>query len=123
MNYQTQRIITSVQNNYNFLMTLNLQGCNEFAEPGSPDPADPKSFEEQLDSLFNNGASIAFEILNGWDDEGGQSYNAYIIKPEFFSHYQYFLDSNMDKQLYNFSVMTYISQNPNHFAHVWAGPF
>ncbi len=125
--YHTGRIINRVAENYNHDMVLQFSPINGHFndEDTEPDRID-QSMVTRLDFLFLAGAEIVLETDIGYDDDGGNCYQAYIIKPEHKAEYdKHYFHSLEDENMANSSLVafTYILAHPDHFISVWAGPY
>ena len=80
----------------------------------------------RLDFLFLAGHAIILESDIGYDDDGGNCYQAYILKPEHKEAYdKHYFHSLEDENMANSSLVAfqYILAYPDHFISVWAGPY
>lgn len=119
MNYNTQRIINAIKDNYNDRGII-IYNAHEYAGEGVP--VNPEALIQPLNELFNQGALILLETRIGYDDEGGESYDAFVLKPELINHHADYVIEH-DRMPYVAAAMKYITEFPENVAHVWAGPF
>ena len=120
-NYQTQDIIRNVHTNTNkewVLRTSILEYEN------SATSTDLKELSEVLDYHFDNDAIVIMHTHTLSDDDGGECYQAYILKG---SHHQFYLDIHQEvmqddtiNQMATFD-MQYIINHPSHVMILWAG--
>lgn len=125
LNYQTKRLIKRVNNNYNDKAHLHLDPADAYFQ-SEKDPCPIEDLIPELETLFNQGADIILETNQGYDDEGGDCYQAYIIRPEFKATFQHYYDLNYERDgkcLFQLCIMEYITQNPEHIITLWAGPY
>jgi len=140
MHYSTQRIMDRVYNNggpvYNddiqvlLGYTSGYEKLDDHPEPLSmeefqttvPTTDTILSFPEYLDDIFEDGAYLLLETYDSADDDGGPCYQAYIIDPDWVQHYEAYLDHNQQLDR-NVAILRYISDNPEAFTIIWAGPY
>lgn len=114
--YQTLHLMSKVHGEH---VSLHDNGTH----PPGTDIPEPKladrALSEQLDDLFNGGAHLAFEMNFGWDDEGGNCYQAFILKAD---HVQRYSDAFIDTNDPTFPARFYAS-NPEDFWILWQGAY
>jgi hypothetical protein len=116
MHYHTQRILERVEDSYCSLHDGGLQVPGEdWPEPKKPD----RALQRQLDALFESGAELAFEMDHGWADEGGNCYQAFILKPEFVKEWANRAQESNDP---TFPAREYASA-PGRYWIFWQGPY
>lgn len=123
LHYQTRRIITRVQNNYNTDTLIHTAPADEYLT-GEPVPV--QELVPELEKLFGSGHDIILETNQGYDDEGGDCYQAFLIKPEHKEAFNAYFDTNYEragKMLWQLSIMEYITKNPSHIITIWAGAY
>ena len=119
--YKTERILQQIEQNDNQYSEFKF----DMLTSGSLNPEIPdQAFADVLDTLFQNGAEIALETHTGFDDDGGDCYQCYIVKPEWRDAFHHYLDTTIDDDCFIFHIaaMRYVVMNSNHIAIVWAGP-
>lgn len=118
--------------NYQTLRILKMVGCNDNQEINiSTDPKDnvihyaEPEIMEKLDKLFDDGADIILETNQGYDDDGGDCYQAYVIKAEHKEEFNRFWNQRMEdnQDHWQLAIFCYILTNPEHIITVWAGPY
>ena len=120
--YRTERILQQIKRNDNQYAEFKLG----MLTPGSLNPDIPNhAFADAIDTLFKNGAEIVLETHTGFDDDGGDCYQCYIVKPEWKATFHHYLDTTIDDDCFIFHIaaMQYIVMHPNRIAIVWAGPY
>lgn len=125
LHYQTRRIINRVQNNYNTDALIHTAPADEYFT-GQTEPAPVQELVPELEKLFNSGHDIILETNQGYDDEGGDCYQAFLIKPEHKEEFNAYFDRNYDrdgKMLWQLSIMEYITKYPSHIVTIWAGAY
>lgn len=128
LTYQTRRIIQRVQNNQNDQAAIHLS-VHKYAKKGEdqePRPIDDPILINAINNLFLIGYDIYLETNQGYDDEGGDCYIAYLVKPRFKKAARHYWDMNYERDgqmLFNIALMEYIVKYPSHFIQIWAGPY
>lgn len=122
--YQTKHLVRQLgrrgQGNYSLGRGAGSSANNQLPEPTQLDGRKAnRQLHKSLDQLFNDGASLILETDRGWDDEGGNCFEAYILMKEWTAD---FFDNsiNSDDQLYS---MRYIVEHPDRFWLLWSGPY
>lgn len=130
--YATQRILKTIfhQLNNHFIINENVKSFKgtPYQEPTpASDITDTDTLAniKKLNDIFSNPkAQIILETNTGFDDDGENCYEVYILKPEHFDHFNTFRnDSNLNETHYIFSIMQYITLFPENVISVWAGPY
>lgn len=129
--YQTRHIVWKIDHNANSYCTL-LKGGPKMHEEGDREPELPGAWlKQQLNLIFEEGGELVLETNRGWDDEGGDCYEAWIVLPEFRKHYfeQYDKETMPPSEGPNARTpelmfeLKYIAAHPEQFAYIWAGPY
>jgi hypothetical protein len=116
MHYQAKHILGRVGDNYCSLSDNGLQVPGEdWPEPKLPD----RELQLQLDALFEGGAELAFEMDFGWADEGGNCYQAFILKPEFVGEWA---NKAQDSNDPTFPAREFAAA-PGRYWILWQGPY
>lgn len=114
--YQTRHVLRKVGGNYCLLNDIGLQVPGEgWPEAKLPD----EELTKQLNDLFDGGAILAFEMDFGWDDEGGNCYQAFILKAEFVQRWS---DQFADLNDPTFPARHFASA-PGQYWVLWQGPY
>ena len=147
MDWRTEHILNRVRNGENDHLTLGLNGLDNFNDgkskfeepicmdrnygclrPGELEDID--RYKNKLDSLFTeDNSDLVLEIYEDHGSEGGECYQAYIIKGEHQKALQTYMDHRNEvgeligKQYYFLSKLEYITMHPDQFIVVWAGPY
>jgi hypothetical protein len=125
--YNTKRILHKVCTNQNDEAYISDRPVNEYQTGVYPEPRPiDQAFADQLDKLFKEGADILLETNQGWNDEGGDCYQAYIVLPEFTKHAWEYWDLNYERDgqcLWQICLMEYIMKFPANLRVVWAGAY
>ena len=140
MHYSTQRIMDQVYNNGGAVYNDDIQILHGYVSgyekaDGQPEPLSMEdfqttipttdvvlSFPEHLDEIFEDGAQLLIETYDSADDDGGSCYQAYILDPDWVQHYEAYLEHNQQLDR-NIAMLRYISDNPEAFMIIWAGPY
>lgn len=125
LHYHTQRILDRTFQSGVSDAVIHTDPVNEYSV-NKVDPLPVKELVPELNKLFNSGHDIVLETNQGYDDEGGDCYQAYIIKPEHKEAFWKYYNENIDrdgKMLWQLCIFEYILANPSHFITLWAGPY
>lgn len=115
LHYATQRIIDRV------LTNANSDAAIWGDEIKRIDPVPVKDLIPELEHLFNNGYDIVLETNQGFDDDGGDCYIAYLIKPQCKDKLHKAWEE--DAEDFNLVTMNHLIKNPKDFIQIWAGPY
>lgn len=130
--YATQRILNTISNQSNdhFIINENVKTFKgtPYQEPTpASDITDTDTLAniKKLNDIFSNPkAQIILETNTGFDDDGENCYEAYILKPDHVEHFNTFMYNSCKYQNhYVFSILQYITQFPENVISVWAGPY
>ena len=122
--YATDHLIHQVNHNYNDQTVLSQHLEWRTLETAEPD--DIETLVPRLNDIFNAGGSIILETSQGFDDDGGNCYQAYIVEKKNAKHFQEYWDDNYEKDdtpRYQHCIFEYIVKYPENLMVLWAGPY
>lgn len=127
LHYQTEHILKSLEDNKSFSnYCLCITETNEFTNSADildlRDENDKRLATQQLEELFDKGYDTIFQVRSGYDEEGGQCIEHYLIKPEHYPHLQNLISSYEGPSFHSF-YMKYLLDFPEHTLTVWSGAY
>jgi len=123
--YATKRIIEQIDNNDNYDCYLSNGPIDSYNGSNEPHELNQK-FADKLDRIFKSGADIVLETKQGYADDGGDCYQAYILLPEYQKEFNEYFEENYEKDgkcYFQLCIMEYLLSKPEQLRVVWAGPY